>query len=608
MKHTKTAAAAVALVMAMSNVPFTVNVSAEETAPKKTVEEMVNEVTSNNPKYDVKIAKLNIKGDTVELRNEEDGTLLVGKKIGYYDTFVKYNDDDTTSAETIFLPSAIKYMAVDVNGKALLDDYYIPIGAGWDGEDPIMDPPRFGDNGLVLTNGNLAYYNIMTWPAKWYDFIDEKNDTFDQKGWDGFREKNGNKTDQFALTPVFSDMDGKILFDDNYLGAYWMCNGIGPVSKNPTIKIPENKILPADYFDFKNYDKSYWDPETEEWVTSIDEDKLNKYDDFCNKNQCYLINDKGEVVLELPKAFSVLLNGRKPAAYFTSFYQSELIPFFSTVKMGKTIFDNPLEKFDDHTSMEEYISLDGQHDDVFYGDGVGYTQGCGYMDKEGNVVISQDFSQAGMFLGDYAFAKKYIEGKGFKWGYINKKGETVIPFEYDHVWTPNDNTFVCAKYQDVKNEEGIVTGQTLKYGMVNEKNEVIIPFEYENAMWALQGLMPAKKDGKWGLVDTDNKAVIPFVFDDFSGYTGRKFGGTAYGIVDGEIYMMNFVNKTIGDANGDGEINVSDIAVTAAHIKGLKPLNEEQQTAADVNDDGDINVSDIAVLAAHIKGIKAIGK
>ena len=72
--------------------------------------------------------------------------------------------------------------------------------------------------------------------------------------------------------------------------------------------------------------------------------------------------------------------------------------------------------------------------------------------------------------------------------------------------------------------------------------------------------------------------------------------------------MMNFVNKTIGDANGDGEINVSDIAVTAAHIKGLKPLNEEQQTAADVNDDGDINVSDIAVLAAHIKGIKAIGK
>lgn len=125
MKHTRTAAAAVALVMAMSNVPFTVNVSAEETAPKKTVEEMVNEVTSNNPKYDVKIAKLNIKGDTVELRNEEDGTLLVGKKIGYYDTFVKYNDDDTTSAETIFLPSAIKYMAVDVNGKALLDDYYI---------------------------------------------------------------------------------------------------------------------------------------------------------------------------------------------------------------------------------------------------------------------------------------------------------------------------------------------------------------------------------------------------------------------------------------------------------------------------------------------------
>ena len=63
----------------------------------------------------------------------------------------------------------------------------------------------------------------------------------------------------------------------------------------------------------------------------------------------------------------------------------------------------------------------------------------------------------------------------------------------------------------------------------------------------------------------------------------------------------------LGDVNGDGEINVTDIAKVAAHIKGIKALDEKGFKAADVNGDGDVNVTDIAKIAAHIKGIKAIG-
>ena len=66
-------------------------------------------------------------------------------------------------------------------------------------------------------------------------------------------------------------------------------------------------------------------------------------------------------------------------------------------------------------------------------------------------------------------------------------------------------------------------------------------------------------------------------------------------------------NPMKGDANGDNEINVTDIAVTAAHIKGIKALTDVQKQAADVNGDEQVNVTDIAMIAAHIKGIKAIG-
>ena len=61
-----------------------------------------------------------------------------------------------------------------------------------------------------------------------------------------------------------------------------------------------------------------------------------------------------------------------------------------------------------------------------------------------------------------------------------------------------------------------------------------------------------------------------------------------------------------GDVNGDGYINVTDIALVASHIKGIKPLSDKGLKAADINEDTKVNVTDIALIAAHIKGIKAI--
>ena len=67
-------------------------------------------------------------------------------------------------------------------------------------------------------------------------------------------------------------------------------------------------------------------------------------------------------------------------------------------------------------------------------------------------------------------------------------------------------------------------------------------------------------------------------------------------------------NDTVlkGDVDGDGKINVTDIAMIAAHVKGIKALNRRSMQAADVDGNGKINVTDIAMIAAHIKGIKAI--
>ena len=61
-----------------------------------------------------------------------------------------------------------------------------------------------------------------------------------------------------------------------------------------------------------------------------------------------------------------------------------------------------------------------------------------------------------------------------------------------------------------------------------------------------------------------------------------------------------------GDVNSDGKIDVTDLTKVAAHIKGVKILDEKAIKAADVNSDGKIDVNDIIKIAAHIKGKKLI--
>ena len=61
-----------------------------------------------------------------------------------------------------------------------------------------------------------------------------------------------------------------------------------------------------------------------------------------------------------------------------------------------------------------------------------------------------------------------------------------------------------------------------------------------------------------------------------------------------------------GDANGDGKINVTDVAKVAAQVKGIKPLDAGALKRADVNGDGKINVTDVSKIAAHVKGIRPL--
>jgi endoglucanase len=62
----------------------------------------------------------------------------------------------------------------------------------------------------------------------------------------------------------------------------------------------------------------------------------------------------------------------------------------------------------------------------------------------------------------------------------------------------------------------------------------------------------------------------------------------------------------LGDVNFDNSINITDITLTSAHVKGKSIMSASRIKAADINRDGKINITDITRIAAQVKGKKLL--
>ena len=118
------------------------------------------------------------------------------------------------------------------------------------------------------------------------------------------------------------------------------------------------------------------------------------------------------------------------------------------------------------------------------------TNGGGYINKDGVVVLEQKYGFAGMFVGNYAI----VQDENLKYGIIDKKGKIVVDCEYEDLNNLSEN-FVIYK----ENE---------KYGYIdirkNKKSNVV----YDDIKPFKEGLAAIYVDGKWGFIDKHGKCVI----------------------------------------------------------------------------------------------------
>jgi hypothetical protein len=104
-------------------------------------------------------------------------------------------------------------------------------------------------------------------------------------------------------------------------------------------------------------------------------------------------------------------------------------------------------------------------------------------------------------------------------------------------------------------------------------------------------------------------ASLTYVFDDlepgidyfvcFQNYTDHQNGQTEW---LGDIYFFTVGNELLrGDANDDGQVDISDVLLTVDYILG-KPCEDFVLDNADVMQDGEIDISDVLGIVDIILG------
>lgn len=144
------------------------------------------------------------------------------------------------------------------------------------------------------------------------------------------------------------------------------------------------------------------------------------------------------------------------------------------------------------------------------------TDGYGFLDTQGNVVIQPQFEDAGRFRNGLATVCKTIDGH-LLYGFIDTAGNLRIPYQFEDVEEFTDYHAAVNKkgtwqYIDI-NGNTVLGPAFVEADTLVDKTDKNAPKEIK--AWPRKfhnGLLPVKKDKRYGYVDTSGRWVIPPIY------------------------------------------------------------------------------------------------
>lgn len=119
------------------------------------------------------------------------------------------------------------------------------------------------------------------------------------------------------------------------------------------------------------------------------------------------------------------------------------------------------------------------------------------------------------------------------YGVINKKGEIIVPLEYDYITDFRNNLAIA--YQEDLSEENF----TLREGLIDTKGNLLTPTIYDNmetemydgyeAPKFICGLLKVQINGKFGFINQRGEMIIPAEYEDAFCFHSEGFANVKKG-------------------------------------------------------------------------------
>ncbi len=263
-----------------------------------------------------------------------------------------------------------------------------------------------------------------------------------------------------------------------------------------------------------------------------------------------------------------------------------------------------------------------------------FTQGQLVLSYPAKVYMAgQYFGELSDFVCDYDATSKTIKG-GSRYLVFNSSKTTMAPYEvYAGItiskptekvatpanptiigWQPYDDSYGYAMLKvsiDINDTDGTpMVADKMSYQIYTDINGTVAPYEFKKSVYLE--------------LPEATMTEIPYTFADnydFFAYgeqiafyeDSKEFQRIGVQVIyrgggveqRSDIVWLDLVgsNAIAGDANGDGEVNITDVTYILDKING-KPSADLVETAADANSDGEINITDVTVVLDIINASK----
>ena len=292
-----------------------------------------------------------------------------------------------------------------------------------------------------------------------YDLDDENNDE-DEFAWYYTEDTNSIGLHKYDSLSVM-EYDGKL--------------GMIDYDGNIVVEPKFNEISAG-------YDQAYY-------IVSDDEEKTEEYT-LTPADELYPVSDSDFITGSAPDDYYVWVDGY--GIYLL--YDGTLMQVKGEFSESAALLYNDGSSYKDDPNGLEFSSIDEEDRYILI--------------HNGKPVNKETYEKAGNFADGIIPVFN-----GEKWGYVNTKGEVVIPFEYDGCWKDWEFSILNFDEDDMPvpraynfSDGYVVVSKNGEFGLLDAEGNTVIDFgTFEEIRPVYYGMCWVKSNGLWGVISLRDK-------------------------------------------------------------------------------------------------------